>query len=126
MRRGVSDLGPLPDGGRVVIIGGGPGGAATAIALRLGARAAGKTLHVVLVEGKQFAGKQHHNQCAGVLSPPVGELLERQLQVPFPHSLSRNVITGYVLHTPHSGTGYAFPIYSAAPHTTGPLKLAKA
>ncbi len=90
--------GPLPDGGAVVVIGGGPGGTATAIALQDGARRLGRRLRVTLVEGKQFAGEQHHNQCAGVLSPPLAELLEGQLGVPFPNHLSRGAITGYVLH----------------------------
>ena len=91
-------LGPLPGGGRVVIIGGGPGGVSAAIALKQGARALGRDLRVIVVEGKQFAGEQQHNQCAGVLSPPIVELLERGLEIPFPHHLSRGAITGYVLH----------------------------
>jgi flavin-dependent dehydrogenase len=52
------------------------------------------------VEGKQFAGEQHHNQCVGVLSPPIAELLQGELGVPFPRHLVRGAITGYVLHTP--------------------------
>ena len=96
-----SSLGPLPDGGRVVIIGGGPAGTATAIALQQGAQALGRCLQITVVEGKRFAGEQHHNQCAGVLSPPVVKLLQDKLAVPFPHHLSRRTITGYVLHTPH-------------------------
>ncbi len=94
-----SGLGPLADGGRVVVIGGGPGGIATAIALKQGAQALGRNVHVMVVEGKQFAGERHHNQCAGVLSPPIVNLVERELSVPFPHKLSRGAITGYVLHT---------------------------
>ncbi len=94
-----SGLGPLPDGGRVVIIGGGPAGTATAIALQRGAQALGRRLRIAVVEGKHFAGEQHHNQCAGVLSPPIVELLQDELAVPFPHHLSRGAITGYVLHT---------------------------
>jgi flavin-dependent dehydrogenase len=92
-------LGPVTDEARVVIIGGGPGGAATAIALVQGARAIGRQARVTIVEGKQFAGEQHHNQCVGVLSPPIVELLEHKLEVPFPHQLSRTEVTGYVLHT---------------------------
>jgi flavin-dependent dehydrogenase len=34
-----------------------------------------------------------------VLSPPIIELIEEKLEVPFPHHLSRGLITGYVLHT---------------------------
>jgi flavin-dependent dehydrogenase len=99
MTRPGSGLGPLPDGARAVIIGGGPSGAATAIALVQGAQTLGRQVRVTLVEGKQFAGEQHHNQCVGVLSPPIVELLEHDLAVPFPHQLSRTAITGYVLHT---------------------------
>ena len=93
-------LGPLQDGGRAVILGGGPAGTATAIALLAGGRALGRDLHVTLIEGKQFVGEYHYNQCAGVLAPPIMELLENELCVPFPNHLSRTAITGYVLHTP--------------------------
>lgn len=93
-------LGPLQDGGRAVILGGGPAGTATAIALLTGGRALGRELHVTVVEGKQFGGEHHYNQCAGVLAPPIMELLEDGLHVPFPNHLSRTAITGYVLHTP--------------------------
>ncbi|HLB47859.1 MAG TPA: hypothetical protein VJL59_12700 [Anaerolineales bacterium] len=99
MTRKDSGLGPLADGGRVVIIGGGPGGVAAAIALKQGARAMGREVRVIVVEGKQFAGEQQYNQCAGVLSPPIVDLIERELGVSFPHKLSRSAITGYVLHT---------------------------
>jgi len=58
----------------------------------------GQTVYITLVEGKQFADDRHYNQCAGVLSPPVAQLLEEQLGVPFPHHLSRGRIPGYVLH----------------------------
>ena len=94
-----SGLGPLQDGGRVVILGGGPGGAASAIALKREAQSAGREVEVVIVEGKQFVGEQHYNQCVGVLSPPVDTLLEKELGVPFPSHLQCRVITGYVLHT---------------------------
>ena len=93
-------LGPLQDGGRAVILGGGPAGTATAIALLTGGRALGRELHVTVVEGKQFVGEHHYNQCTGVLAPPIMELLEDELCVPFPNHLSRTAITGYVLHTP--------------------------
>jgi flavin-dependent dehydrogenase len=92
-------LGPLPDGGRVVIIGGGPGGAAAAIALKEGARAIGKNVKVTIVEGKHFAGEQHHNQCVGVLSPPIAEFMQRELGVPVPYHLTGCNVTGYVLHS---------------------------
>lgn len=90
-----SGLGPLSDGATAVVIGGGPGGVAAAIALRQGAPNA----RVIMVEGKQFAGAQQHNQCSGVLAPPIVELIERDLKIPFPRHLSRTIIAGYVLHT---------------------------
>jgi flavin-dependent dehydrogenase len=93
-----STLGPLPTEGRVVIIGGGPGGTACALALRKLAAQLGHQIHISLLEGKQFAGERHYNQCAGVLSPPLAELLEKQLGVSFPYHLNRNRIPGYVLH----------------------------
>jgi len=93
-----SGLGPLETGGRVVIIGGGPGGTATAIALLEQSRSLGRSIDVVIVEGKQFREQGHYNQCAGVLSPPIVELVEEQLHLPFPHHLTRTTITGYTLH----------------------------
>jgi len=92
-------LGPLQEGGKAVIIGGGPGGTATAISLLMGAHELGRNIRVMLLEGKQFAGEQHHNQCVGVLSPPIMELLEDKLGIPFPYHLSRSAIHGYTLHT---------------------------
>jgi flavin-dependent dehydrogenase len=93
-----SNLGPLADGGRVAIIGGGPGATACALALSRLAAQRGQRLQITLVEGKQFAGERHYNQCAGVLSPPTAELLEEELDVPFPMHLCRSEIPGYVLH----------------------------
>ena len=93
-----STLDLFPEGGRVIIIGGGPG--ATACALRLHRLAAqmGRHIQITLVEGKQFAGERHYNQCVGVLAPPLAEVLQEQLDVPFPYHLSRGKIPGYVLH----------------------------
>ncbi|MBU2610664.1 MAG: hypothetical protein KJ606_06905, partial [Chloroflexi bacterium] len=92
--RAGSGLGPLQDGGRVVILGGGPGGVATAITIKREAQHAGRDVEVVIVEGKQFVGEQHYNQCVGVLSPPVDALLEKELGIPFPYHLQRGAITG--------------------------------
>jgi len=93
------NLGPLRSGGSAVIIGGGPGGTAAAIALKNGARALGIELEITLVEGKLFSNELHHNQCAGVLSPPIAQVLEKDLGVAFPWHLSQRSITRYVLHT---------------------------
>ncbi len=94
-----SSLGPLAEQAHVIVIGGGPGGVACAIALHRLAAQAGRRLHLTILEGKQFASEMHYNQCAGVLSPPLAQLLEQELEVPFPHHLSREEIEGYVLHT---------------------------
>jgi len=92
-------LGPLADGATVVVIGGGPGGSATAIALKRRARELGRRVRVVVVEGKQFAGERHYNPCVGVLSPPVSSLVENDLGVPMPVHLGQRSIGEYVLHT---------------------------
>jgi flavin-dependent dehydrogenase len=95
------ELGPTPlaNDARVVIIGGGPAGTATAIALLKLASQLGRQIRVVIVEEKQFAAEIHHNQCVGVLSPPIAEVIEHDLGVAFPKHLNRTSITGYVLHT---------------------------
>lgn len=90
---------PLRENSRVVILGGGPSGAACALALKRKASMLGKRVDIILIEGKQFAGELHHNQCVGVLSPPLPRLLSDELGIPFPNHLSRSNITGYVLHT---------------------------
>lgn len=94
-----SSLGPLGEGGKVVIIGGGPGGAGCAIALRHLAQARGINMEVILYEGKIFAHETHFNQCAGVLSPPIVSLFETQLGIEFPVHLVQRKIRGYVLHS---------------------------
>ena len=97
----MSDLGPLLDGSRVVIIGGGPGGAACGLAVMRLAIASGRRIQVTIVEGKEFTAERHYNQCLGVLSPPLPSLLENDLGVPFPWQLSRGEIREYVLHSEH-------------------------
>lgn len=93
-----SQMGPLQDGGHVVIIGGGPGGAGCAIALLRLAQRLGREIKVTVYEGKTFAGERHYNQCVGVVSPPIVHILEGELGVPFPWHLVQRRITGYVLH----------------------------
>jgi flavin-dependent dehydrogenase len=92
-------MGPLENGHTVAVIGGGPGGAACAIALKNLAAEAGKEIDVLLYEGKVFGGETHYNQCAGVLSPPITSILSDELCVPFPYYLVRGRITTYVLHS---------------------------
>lgn len=91
-------LGPLTEGACVVIIGGGPGGAACGIALKRLIAAMNRSLRVVLYEGKRFAAESHYNQCVGVLSPPIDRILEEELGVAFPRHLIQRYITGYILH----------------------------
>ncbi len=94
-------LGPIAEGARIVIIGGGPGGTGCALALHRLAQARGRRLDIILLEGKQFAGERHYNQCVGVLSPPLPSLLTEELALPFPYHISRGEIQGYILHTEH-------------------------
>jgi flavin-dependent dehydrogenase len=63
--------------------------------LRLG-RKAGRLPRVILVEAKHFG--EHHNQCAGVLSPPGWELLREVLGAAPPGMLIQRRLEGYVLH----------------------------
>ncbi len=84
----------------MVIIGGGPGGTACALALKRMAGELGRDIRLSIIEGKQFVGERHYNQCLGVLSPPLPDLLWQRLGVKFPYHLSRSEISRYVLHTP--------------------------
>lgn len=93
------DLGPLREGGTVAILGGGPGGVSCAITLRHLSQQAGRQIKIVLYEQKSFEVQGQYNQCAGVLSPPIQDVLERKLGIPFPHHLVQRTITGYVLHS---------------------------
>lgn len=91
------DMGPLRDGQTAVIIGGGPGGVACGLALLKLSRSLGRRIRVVLYDGKAFVGETHYNQCAGVLSPPIQNILA-QLDIPFPHHLVQRQIRAYILH----------------------------
>jgi flavin-dependent dehydrogenase len=92
-------LGPLRNGARVVVVGGGPAGAGTALALHHLAARMGRTVDVTVFEGKVFAGERHFNQCAGVLSPPIADVMQESLGIPFPRHLVQREIAGYVLHS---------------------------
>ncbi len=90
-------LGPLSSGKTVVIIGGGTGGTACGIALKRIAKERGINLHVVLYEGKDIEHGRHYNQCAGVLSPPIAELMKENLGLDFPHEIVERNIRAYRL-----------------------------
>lgn len=78
-------------------MGGGPGGAACALTLIREADRAGLDLKVTLYEGKDF--KVHYNQCVGVLSPPLTDMLESELGLSLPTGLIKREIYGYRLHS---------------------------
>ena len=92
-------LGPLVDGQTVVVIGGGPGGTSCAITLSRLAKKCNINLDIVLYEGKDFGKYKQFNPCVGVLSPPIEEILEKKLGIPFPHELVLEKIPAYYLHS---------------------------
>jgi flavin-dependent dehydrogenase len=53
----------------------------------------------VLYEGKDFGKSEQFNPCVGVLSPPIEEILEKDLGIPFPRDLVLEEIPGYYLHS---------------------------
>lgn len=92
-------LGPLTDGQTVVIVGGGPAGVSCAITLKSIAAKRNIDLNIVLYEGKDFKRDQQFNPCVGVLSPPIEQIIEQDVGIPFPHHLVRRKIVGYYLHS---------------------------
>lgn len=90
---------PSLNGKTIAIIGGGPAGAAFGIKLLSLARKKGEKPRVVIFEGKPLDKKSHYNQCLGVLSPPLPEIMEKSLGIPFPWSIIQKTILGYYLHT---------------------------
>ncbi len=92
-------FGPLEEGQTVVIIGGGPAGTSCAITLSRLARIRNINLNIVMYEGKDFGKDKQFNPCVGVLSPPIKEILEKDLGIPFPRNLILEEIPGYYLHS---------------------------
>jgi flavin-dependent dehydrogenase len=88
----------FPNGGKVVIIGGGPGGTACALALHKYATQLSIDVDITIIEGKEFSTKRHHNQCVGVLSPPLPSLLEDTLGIQFPTNICIGEIERYILY----------------------------
>jgi len=87
----------LKDGSTVAIIGGGPSGASCAIKLLDRARKEDMDLRVVIFEGKDF--DRHHNQCVGVLSPPLEKMLRDKMGIELPEHLIKRRIESYRLHS---------------------------
>jgi len=96
-----SPLGPLQSGQTVAIVGGGPAGTSCGIALKKMAAERGIDIRVVLYEGKVFDNERHYNQCAGVLSPPIEELVKWSLGIEFPYPIVQRTIRSYRLCGPH-------------------------
>jgi flavin-dependent dehydrogenase len=91
-----SSFGPVGPGQTVIVIGAGPAGASCAAMLAREGRVRGSSPHVILIEAKRFG--EHQNRCAGVLSPPGGELLAEALNDGPPDRLYQRRVAGYVLH----------------------------
>ncbi|MEK9629384.1 MAG: NAD(P)/FAD-dependent oxidoreductase [Nitrospinota bacterium] len=92
-------LKPIKEGDTVCIVGGGPGGAGCAIALLKESRALNKPIKVVIFEHKKFSEHRHYNQCIGVLSPPLEDILKTEFDLAIPEHLILNEIEGYCLHS---------------------------
>lgn len=97
-----ASLGPLRNDSVVVIIGGGPAGASSAIKLKKLAHQKGLNPRIIVYEGKVFEKKSYYNQCLGVLSPPLQQILEYDLGIPFPGHIVQKKINGYFIHTPNN------------------------
>ncbi len=93
------DLKPIQNGDTICIFGGGPGGSGCAIALKKEAEKLGKNIRVVIFEQKKFQEHRQFNQCIGVLSPPLENILRENLGLEFPSSLIKKEIKRYCLHS---------------------------
>jgi len=91
--------GPLKNKDVVVIIGGGPAGSSCAIMLKKLALQKGINPRIVIYEGKRFEKKSYYNQCLGVLSPPLGKIMEEELGIPFPWEIIQKKINGYFIYS---------------------------
>ena len=82
---------------RVLIVGGGPAGSACALSLVRQASRLGRRVKVTLFEHKSFG--THYNQCMGVLSPPIEQIMHDCLGLSLPGELIQRRVKGYWLHT---------------------------
>ncbi len=92
-------LGPLKSKDVVVIIGGGPAGSSCAIKLKKLALQKGIKSRIVIYEGKRFDKKSYYNQCLGVISPPLGNIMEEELGIQFPWKIIQKKINGYFAYS---------------------------
>jgi len=83
----------------VVIIGCGPSGASCALKLKKLSAALSPPLRIIIYESKPLERKSYFNQCLGVLSPPLEQIMERELEIPFPWPIIQRKIEGYVIHS---------------------------
>jgi flavin-dependent dehydrogenase len=92
-------LGPIGNGSVVVIIGGGPAGSSCALKLKELAVRNRINPRIIIYEGKRFEKKSYYNQCLGVLSPPLQDILKNDLKIPFPWNIVQRTINGYEVHS---------------------------
>ena len=85
----------LENGSTIAVIGGGPSGTCCAIKLLINAKNENKDIRVVIFEGKNF--EFQYNQCMGILSPQVEEVLLDELEIALPEELIKRRIKNYVL-----------------------------
>ena len=86
------DMNPIKNGSVVVIIGGGPAGSSCALKLKKLALQKKISPRIIVYEGKRFEKKSYYNQCLGVVSPPLDQILETQLGIPFPWDIVQKEI----------------------------------
>jgi len=95
-------INPFKDNSIIVIIGAGPAGSSCAIKLKKLALQRGINPRIILYEGKRFEKKSYYNQCLGVLSPPLGKIMEDDLGVAFPWHIIQKEINGYYIYSDHN------------------------
>lgn len=111
----MTHLGPLHNGQTVAIVGGGPAGMSCALTLQREATRRGLQITVLLFERKRLG--IDHNQCAGVLSPPILQILAQEHDITLPADLLRNEIHGYVMHGRRENVVLSGEEYGGASHT---------
>jgi len=94
-----TSIDPLKNDSVIVIIGGGPAGSSCVIKLKKLALQRGINPRIILYEGKRFEKKSYYNQCLGVLSPPLGKIMEDDLGVAFPWQIIQKEINGYYIYS---------------------------